>query len=182
MSKDWLSSLEISYAGLLTSLLYDEESLKTTWKDYFTQVISGFSIEKFVFQPSISPPYVGLAFRSAGGNVTPCTLAQHLDMLIRIAGRKLDILCQEHEPITRLVDRLKCLSQYLRLWGETMTYAEYYEMRGSEFPRVIDKLKEKVTAYDTEQNEAGQRPVRELIHQIETKVLRRIYGGAVLVA
>jgi hypothetical protein len=183
LSKDWLSSFEISYKGLLTSLLYDEESLKSTWKDYFAQVTSGFSIEKFVFQPSISPPYVGLAFQSAGGNVTPGMLAQRLtDMLIPIAERKLDILCEEHEPITRLVDKLKLLSQYLRLWGETMTYAKYYDMRGSEFPRVIDELKRKVIAYGTKQNEDGQRPVKELIRQIETKVLRRIYDGPALVA
>lgn len=173
---NWQLSFEVSFRGLLNSLLSEDEESKSEWRQYFLKVSEAFSVEKFDFQPSISPKCIELMFRPS--NLKSTIVADYLvDKIIPITKKKLDIVATEKlNVLKQLLDQLNSLTVYLRLWDQNMDFENYYRLRSHSYSTEISTLRDLVSAYQSNQTVLGQRPVKDLITTIETKKILNAYG------
>jgi SIR2-like domain len=186
LSKDWSSSFEISIKGLISSWLCNDDVLEEKWRELFTKVTEGFSIDKFIFlaeaETSFStiPPTITLGFKGAGGNISPHDLALHIEKrIIPLTKNKLSIITgHKSAKISAFVEKIKLLYDYLQLWVEGKTYEKYYELRSAYTAEVVD-LRKKVETYKLSKSTKDSGAVKDMISQIEVEILEGIFGGSI---
>jgi hypothetical protein len=122
LSKDWLSSFEISVRGLITAWLCRDAALEKKCGQLFTEVTKGFSADKFTFHAeaetpySTIPPTITLEFKGTYGNITHYGLAEHIEKsIIPLMNGKLKVLtteksakyvCSKNKDVIRLSSTL----------------------------------------------------------------------------
>lgn len=190
VSDDWRFAYEISFKGLLTSLISDDTIIKNKWSKFFEEVNKIFSINQFIYQPSPGGPYasfsshIKLELRNTYGNITSSDLATYLkETAIPVIQQKLRIASDnKYTKINEFLDRINSLNDYLHLWhGESMTFSAYYLKRSQDHSDKIENLRKKVDQFlEFPENETRQQEVRNLIKDIETIELLKIYGANTL--
>lgn len=179
-SKDLVFWLEICFKGLISSVLCNDNTVKTKWIGYFEKVCQLFSVDKFVVEAEASTTYSSIPPKIT--MKIPNGLVDCLqDTIIPFMENTMTII-SNNKSVNEFIDRIRKLGEYLHLWQKSgdMTYERYFELRSDKYNDKIKELKEKVSIYKQKQNSTEEQPVENIIMQIERKELQKIFGGDIL--
>lgn len=189
---DWKFSFGLSVKGILHYLLMspNDKSVENQWKDYFNKVSGIFSVDKFIFIPSLgsgtvsSPHHIKLEFDTPSGKVSGDNLSEYLKrVIVPVIESKLQMVDDnaKQAKITKSLNIMRNMTAYVQLWShENMTFQRFFDMRQNDHHDEVEQFKIRANDFSgTNQNKEGQQKVREVVEQIERVEIRRIYGADV---